>query len=127
MDAFSPLQPALGECVELQKHYDRMRERLVLSLGIPPHLLVSKHKEPIQMMTLRKRRQLGLTIGNILNILRSKDKAELEGPVDLLAIDVLAELVKSNPKGWDNIDWDAVYEFVLKIIELILKILPFLL
>ncbi len=79
------------------------------------------------MMTLRKRRQLGLTIGNIVGILRSKDRSDLDGPLDMLAIDVLAELVKANPQGWDDIDWDRVLEFIEKLIELILKILPFLL
>jgi len=77
-------------------------------------------------MNLRKRRELGLTIRNIAEILRAKDATELKQPTEDLALDVVAELVKAHPQGWEDIDWDRVMEFIEKIIELILKILPFL-
>lgn len=77
-------------------------------------------------LTLRKRRELGLTIRNVAEVLKAKDATELKQPTELLALDVVAELVKAHPQGWDDIDWDRVMEFIEKLIELILKILPFL-
>jgi len=76
------------------------------------------------MLRLRKMRELGITVRSVRAILKSKQAVDLREPTELLALDVLDELVKGHPEGWDDIDWDAVLAFIMRLIELLL---PFIL
>lgn len=76
-------------------------------------------------MNLLQRRKAGLTVVNVLAVLRKRDKQELENSeAPQLAVEVLAELVAGNPQGWQDIDWDKALVWLEKLLELILKFLP---
>lgn len=79
-------------------------------------------------LTLRQRRDMGLTI---VNITQETRKMMAEGviskstPKDEVAELVLERLVFQNPRafGEASIDWDAVLAFIEKLLPLILTII----
>jgi hypothetical protein len=90
-------------------------------------------------MTLRfiKRRKMGLTVGNVVRVLQEmKTNSELaqyvamgqdgEQSLDVsnLAIGVASKLATDKPGDWQDIDWDAVLEWIEKLLELLVKFLP---
>jgi len=78
-------------------------------------------------LTIRQRREMGLTVANVRKVLVAKQKAgELDGKsTEELAVEVLNELVAANPKAFSDpaIDWDKLIAFIEKLIPLILKII----
>lgn len=75
----------------------------------------------------RHRRQLGVNFGSCL---REYRKLKEEGGVDMADSEAVAEevmsalvLAKADTAGidWDNIDWEKLFEFVMRIIQLIMS------
>jgi len=82
-------------------------------------------------LSWRQRRQLGLTIGNVREAMKAlKDKGELSPDTNVAATQVMAHLIDANPTAWKEVgkdpavDWDAILEFIARLIELILKLFP---
>jgi hypothetical protein len=76
----------------------------------------------------RERRALGLTFRNVRRVLDEMDQdGELEGKSSsMLAVEVFDHLVDENPQEFSavaEVDWDAILDFLTKLIELILKLL----
>ncbi len=84
-------------------------------------------------LTLRQRREIGLTFKNIKRILEEKvlpaayEETNGEGTdVSTLALMVAGELVEENPQAFSHdpsLDWDMILEFIEKLIPLILRII----
>ncbi len=83
------------------------------------------------------RRKMGLTVGNVIRVLRElKDEGRLcdygeRGPngtlnVDVsgLAVAIADKLAGENPKGWEDIDWDLVLTYIEWLLELLIKYVP---
>jgi len=79
-------------------------------------------------MTLKQRRALGATFGNVRRILAEMQQAgeidEHDTAADL-AVAVTSRLVEENPQVASNpaLDWEAIIAFIERIIPLILKII----
>ena len=79
----------------------------------------------MRMMNRRERRRAGVTYLNILRIVRGMSQEERELPNETLALVVSSQLVAEKPEGFfEDIDWDRLLEFIEKLVELILKLLP---
>lgn len=81
-------------------------------------------------LTLRERRSLGLTLWNILRVLREmkrEDPKALDGPRDELAEQVFGRVVDENPEAaagidWENIDWAKVLKFIMDVIAMLIAV-----
>jgi len=76
-------------------------------------------------LSIKQRREMGLTFRNVRKILAKKHQAgELDGrEVPTIALEVMAELVDADPSAFDReIDWDKLFEFLERLIELIMKL-----
>jgi len=84
--------------------------------------------EPVKRLNLLERRRLGLTIRNVKPIverLQAEGQITEETPPSTAAVMVFEELVSADPKAYADasIDWDAVLEFLEKLIPLIIAII----
>lgn len=80
-------------------------------------------------LSRRKRRELGLTVFGLARIAARLQKAgELDGLSSVQkSAAILAEFYNSSLESVTadvSIDWDAVLEFIERLIELILKLMP---
>jgi len=80
-------------------------------------------------LTRRQRRKLGITFRNIRRVASDLKKAgELSDDKAVAAAQVLQALTQENPKAFQqeagSIDWDALLDFIERLLELILKFLP---
>ena len=78
-------------------------------------------------LTWRQRRKLGLTVRNVIRVTREMKKAgDLEGvsQAELSAM-ILNQLMTENPKVYadPSLDWDALLDFIERLIPIILKIM----
>ena len=76
----------------------------------------------------RHRRQLGV---NFRSCFREYRKLKEEGGVDMADAEAVSEeimsvlvLAKADAKGidWENIDWDKLFEFIMKLISFIMTL-----
>lgn len=78
-------------------------------------------------LTLRQRRAMGLTYKNIKTIVERKQAAGELKDIDAccLAVEIAEELFDGNPQAFADpaLDWDAILEFLEKLIPFILKII----
>ena len=78
-------------------------------------------------LTLRQRRAMGLTYKNIKTIVERKQVAGELADIDAccLAVEIADELFDGNPQAFADpaLDWDAILEFLEKLIPFILKII----
>jgi len=72
-------------------------------------------------------RQLGVNIRNVRKVMK---QLKADGDVDMKDAEAVADAVQTelvmaqagNPKiDWGNIDWDKLFEFIMKIVALFLK------
>jgi hypothetical protein len=76
-------------------------------------------------MNLRERRKAGVTFLNIRRILKNMSEEERQQSPEILSVVVLNQLVVEKPQGFfEDLDWDKLLEFIEKLIELILRVLP---
>jgi len=79
-------------------------------------------------LTWKERRALGVTIRNVRRVMKDlKTEGVLSPDSDIAAIQVLDRLTVENPQAFKavgDIDWDRLLEFLERLIELLLKILP---
>jgi len=80
-------------------------------------------------LTWKERKKLGLTFCNVLRIMKQlKADKTLSHDSSIASVQVFAQLVTENPKAFESIgpsvDWDLIMEWLERIIELILKLLP---
>lgn len=77
-------------------------------------------------LTFRERRELGLTVVNIMPIYRRmRESGELDAmSASEAAVVVADELQGTYPKAYEaaGVDWDAILAFIERIIELLLKL-----
>lgn len=81
----------------------------------------------MKRLTFRQRRAMGVTFRSIRAAMRELD---LEGLSMTEVFDlVMDKLIDDNPKGWedpkidwDNINWDALFAFIERIIALIIRL-----
>ena len=85
---------------------------------------------PLGRLTVRQRRQMGLTFLGTLGAARElARRGEIHKDMDRKEISALIaeEIMATNAKAWaDNaaaIDWDAIIAFIEKLIPLILKLI----
>lgn len=85
---------------------------------------------PLGKLTVRQRRQMGLTFRGALQAARELNRrGEIHKDMDSKEISALIaeEIMVTNAKAWaDNavaIDWDAILAFIEKLIPLILKLI----
>ena len=85
---------------------------------------------PLGKLTIRQRRQMGLTIRGSLQAARElARRGEITRDMDksYVAELIAQEIMLSNAKAWaDNeasIDWDAIIAFIEKLIPLIMKLI----
>lgn len=79
-------------------------------------------------LTLRQRREMGLTIGNLTRATRqciesgSVDKTDAP---EVIAAAVAAQLVVENPKAFadPSVDWDSILAFIEKLIPIIMTLI----
>lgn len=79
-------------------------------------------------MTMRERRQRGLTLRNLVKVSRQlKESGELTSdmPRDEMAELILEAVVAEDPKAFAEVglDWDAIIAFIEKLLPLILTII----
>lgn len=84
---------------------------------------------PLGRLTIRQRRQMGLTFVGVLRAGRElARRGEITKDTDRETVRVLIaeELALTNAKAWSTnvgeIDWDAVFAFIEKLIELIMRL-----
>ena len=80
-------------------------------------------------LTRRQRRALGVTFRNIRRVASELKKAgELSDDPAIASAQVLKVLTEENPKAFEEeaaaINWDALLDFIERLLELILKFLP---
>jgi len=80
-------------------------------------------------LSRRQRRKLGVTFRNIRRVASDLKKAgELSNDPAIASAQVLRVLTEENPKEFQaeaaSIDWDALLDFIERLLELILKFLP---
>ena len=75
-------------------------------------------------LSRRERRQRGLTFRNIRRITKdlkaAGDLEDLTGAEVSLA--VMAQLQKDAPEGWEDVDWDEVFDFIFRIVEMFMTL-----
>lgn len=80
------------------------------------------------MTKVKTRRQLGISFRSVRSVLKELRKTPGFDPSDSegAAIAVLDKLIQPhlNDPGidWEDIDWDELFEFILKIVELFMTI-----
>lgn len=79
-------------------------------------------------LTFKQRRELGVTFGNIRRVLaemQSKGEIPQGATAGDLAVMVAHQLVVENPQAASDptLDWDALLEFIERLIPLILQII----
>ena len=78
-------------------------------------------------MNFRQRRKAGLTLVNVLRVLKKLEvtREDLVGvSAGELALEVAGAMLSENPQGWEDIDWDRALEILVKLLEIILRFLP---
>ena len=85
---------------------------------------------PLGRLTLRQRRQMGLTFRGSLQAARELNRrGEISKDMDSkeIAARIAEELMMTNAKAWagaaPSIDWDAIIAFIEKLIPLILMLI----
>ena len=78
-------------------------------------------------LRIREARRLGLTVRNIGPIVRKiRDEPDFADKTHAeIAVEVAERLAEQNPDGFrdPNLDWDAIIEFIEKLLPLILKLI----
>jgi hypothetical protein len=75
-------------------------------------------------LTLRQRREIGLTLRNCIRVARGLNRDdELSDDPDIAAGQIAVALAGENPQAFVGVDWDAILEFIEKLIPLIMKII----
>ena len=84
---------------------------------------------PLGKLTVRQRRQMGLTFRGVLQAGRElARRGEITKETDKETVKQLIaeELALTNTKAWSEnvgaIDWDAVFAFIERLIELIMRL-----
>ena len=90
-----------------------------------PVLATKKFREGL---TIRERREMGLTVRNVSRVLQELDKAgeiNEETTTEEAAVMVLSVLLADNPAAFQDpaIDWEAILAFLERLIPLILQII----
>jgi len=83
-----------------------------------------------ERMSLRERRELGLTVGNVRRIVRDLHKAgEIDSQTDPATVSLMVtdRLMTENATTYSQLspqfDWDSFLAFVEKIVELVMRII----
>jgi len=91
--------------------------------------VVTTDDDDVGSLTRRQRRKLGVTFRNVRRIaIDLKKKGELSDDPAVASAQVLTVLTNENPKAFQEeaaaINWDALLDFIERLLELILKFLP---
>jgi hypothetical protein len=85
-----------------------------------------------------ERRRMGLTARNVIRVLRQmKEDGKLaqfvnasaadgvkEIDISNLSIAIAGELASENPGDWSDVDWDAIIDFIERLLALLIEYLP---
>lgn len=79
-------------------------------------------------LTMRQRRDMGLTFGNIMRATRvvvASGAIDADDPAEVVAAAVAQQLVVENTKAFadPSLDWDAVLAFIEKLIPIIMTLI----
>jgi hypothetical protein len=89
---------------------------------------VSAEAASADRLTLKQRRQLGLTIPAITKAYKSVKQAGIDPAASKseIAAAVMEKLATDNPKAYasDTLDWEAILAFIERILDLILRLFP---
>lgn len=80
------------------------------------------------LLTWRKRREMGITFRNVLakaRQLKREDRFD-KNDIPSMALGIQGMIVADNPKVFEDpaVDWDAILEFIERLLELLVKFLP---
>lgn len=75
-------------------------------------------------LSLRELRAMGVTFRNVKRCMAEMQAAgELEGLADTeIGLEVILKLQGENAKAFEDVDWDAVFAWIMKLIEAIMRI-----
>jgi len=91
--------------------------------------VVTADDDDVGTLTRRQRRKLGVTFRNVRRIaIDLKKKGALSDDPAVASAQILDVLTTENPKAFHEeaaaINWDALLDFIERLLELILKFLP---